>query len=1096
MKIFVSFLIVLSLSQILVKAQDEEKNNSSDKIWSSSTFNGLKFRSIGPAVTEGRITDIAVDSVHPGIIYIASASGGVWKSNNLGTTWDPIFDTEGSYSIGCITIDPNNPFVVWVGSGENNSQRSVSYGDGVYRSDDGGITWKNMGLKSSEHIGKILVDPRNSNVVFVAAQGPLWNAGGDRGLYKSTDGGKNWNAVLSISKYTGVNDVIFDPRNPDVMYASSYQRMRHIYTLIDGGPESALYKSTDGGENWEKLTNGIPNVDLGRIGLGISPANPDIVYAIIEAADGKGGFFKSTDRGASWNKVSDYVSASPQYYNEIVVDPKDVNTIYAMDTYLHVSTDGGKTFTHLPEEYKHVDNHAMWIDPNNTDHFLVGCDGGLYESKDRGASWQFNANLPITQFYRVTADNSKPFYFVYGGTQDNLSLGGPSQTISDAGILNSDWFATNSGDGFVSQVDPDNPDIVYAEAQYGALVRFNKKTGELVGIQPQQGKNEAPLRWNWDSPLIISPHSNKTLYFSANKVFKTTDMGNSWTEISPDLTRQIDRNKLPIMGKIWSVDAVSKSASTSLYGNIVAFAESPVKKGLLFAGTDDGLVNISENDGTSWKRYDSFARVPDTSYVSCITPSQFDINVVYATFDNHKRGDFKPYVLKSIDKGKTWKSISSNLPESGYAHKIVEDFKDPDLLFVGTEFGIFFTVDGGKNWTQLKAGLPTVAVRDIAIQKRESDLVLATFGRGFYILDNYSPLRMITKDTLEKTGSILFPVKNASMFIKSQPYGYGGKGFMGGNFFTASNPPFGATITYYLKVKIKTKKELRQEAEKKAIKSGKEIKYPTYDELKAEDNEQTPYLLFKIFDAAGNEVNELKTSPEAGIHRINWNLRYASTYPVSLKPHKVGIFDIPPEGFLALPGKYTVKFYKYINGVTSQLPGEQSFDAEVLGSSQLSTKSRKELVDFQDKVAELNRVVMGAVKTSDELENQVKYIKGALLQTPNMPDYLMSDADSILSALKSIQTSLNGDRTLLSRSQAAPVSIVGRVQGIIYDEWLSTAPPTKTHMDSYKIASDEITPILQQLKELKENNIKSLQNVLQKAGSPWIPGVVPEWKKN
>ncbi len=1094
MKFLTYLLITFSiLYSSFTNAQDDKNQNHKDK-FSSSTFEGLKFRSIGPAVTEGRLTDIAVDSVHPGIIYIASASGGVWKTTDFGTIWEPIFDKEGSYSIGCITIDPNNPFVIWVGSGENNSQRSVSYGDGVYRSDDGGATWKNMGLKSSEHIGKILVDPRNSNIVFVAAQGPLWDAGGDRGLYKSTDGGKNWKAVLTISKYTGVNDVIFDPRNPDVMYASSYQRMRHIYTLIDGGPESAIYKSTDGGENWEKLTNGIPSVDLGRIGLGISPANPDIVYAIIEAADNKGGFFKSTDRGASWTKTSDYVSGSPQYYNEIVVDPKDVNTIYAMDTFLHVSTDGGKTFNNLGEKYKHVDNHAMWIDPKNTNHFLVGCDGGLYESSDRGVTWQFNANLPVTQFYRVTVDNAKPFYFVYGGTQDNLSLGGPSQTISDAGIANSDWFATNSGDGFVSQVDPENPDIVYAEAQYGALVRFNKKTGQLTGIQPQEGANETPLRWNWDSPLIISPHSHTTLYFAANKIFKTTDMGNSWTEISPDLTRQIDRNKLSIMGKIWSVDAVSKSASTSLYGNIVALSESPVKAGLLYAGTDDGLINVSENDGGNWKRYDHFSGVPDTSYVSSITASQFDVNVVYATFDNHKRGDFKPYVLKSIDKGKTWTSISSNLPENDYAHKIVEDFKDPDLLFVGTEFGVYFTVDGGKKWVQLKGGLPTIAVRDIAIQKRESDLVLATFGRGFYILDNYSPLRMITPDTLEQSAAILFPVKDASMFIKSQPFGYGGKGFMGGNFFTSPNPPFGATFTYYLKESIKTKKEIRHDEEKKAIKEGKEIKYPTYKELKAEDNELPPNLLFKIFDDSGNEIYEMKAPPKAGLHRITWNLRYPSTYPVSLKPKEVGEFSIPEEGFLAMPGKYSVKIYKSVDGVQTELTGSQSFNAVTLGTSELNETDRKELVNFQDKVAELNRVSMGALKTVDELGNRINYAKAALLQTPKAPGYLMNDADSILFEIRAIKTKLTGDQTLLSRNEPAPISIVGRVQGIIYDEWLSTAPPTKTNMNAYKIASEEMTPILQKLKDLTYNKMKKLQNELEKAGAPWIPGSVPELK--
>ncbi len=454
-------LLALPLAAAAAKPAATSATETTD-VMSADTFKGLELRGIGPAFNSGRVTDLAIDPTDHSRWFVASASGGVWRTDNAGTTWTPVFDEQGSYSIGCITLDPANPHVVWVGSGENNSQRSVSWGDGVYRSRDGGVTWENLGLKHSEHIGKILVDPRDSNVVYVAAQGPLWNSGGDRGLYKTTDGGATWTKVLDISPDTGVNDVVMDPRNPDVLIASSYQRRRHVWTLIDGGPESTLYKSTDAGATWRKVEKGLPKVDKGRIGLAISPADPDIVYAIVEAAQDEGGFFRSSDRGETWDKRSKAVTTSPQYYNEIFADPKDVDRVYSMDTWMQVTEDGGKTFKKVGETYKHVDNHVIWIDPTATEHLIAGCDGGLYESFDRGATWNFFGNLPVTQFYRVTADNSKPFWYIYGGTQDNNSLGGPSRTMYQSGISDEDWFVTVGGDGYQTRVDPEDPNIVYA----------------------------------------------------------------------------------------------------------------------------------------------------------------------------------------------------------------------------------------------------------------------------------------------------------------------------------------------------------------------------------------------------------------------------------------------------------------------------------------------------------------------------------------------------------------------------------------------------------------------------------------------------------
>ena len=599
------------------KAKAEKEEEPSKHYLEKVSLSGLKFREIGPALTSGRISDFAVNPSKPSEYYVATSSGGVWKTVNAGTTYKPIFDRQGSYSIGVVTMDPNNSNVIWVGTGENNNQRSVAYGDGVYKSEDGGKSWNHKGLKNSEHIGSIIVDPRDSKVVYVAAIGPLWSSGGDRGLYKTVDGGEKWEKVLEISDHTGVNEVHMDPRNPDVLYAVAFQRRRHVFTYLGGGPESGIYKSEDAGKTWKKINKGLPGVDLGRIGLAISPANPEYIYAIVEAAQGKSGFYRSTNRGASWEKRGSYVT-SGNYYQEIVPDPVDPDKIYSMDTWMHISTDGGKSFKVLGEDTKHVDNHCMWINPDDTDHFIVGCDGGIYETWDAAKTWSFKPNLPVTQFYKIAVDNSSPFYFVYGGTQDNFSLGGPSRTITDHGITNADWFITHGGDGFESQVDPDNPNIVYAQSQYGVLVRYDRQNGEEVGIQPKPGKGEAEYRWNWDAPLAVSHHKKGRIYFAANKLFRSDDMGNSWITLGGDLTQQIDRNKLEVMDRIWSIDAVAKNRSTSPYGTIVAFSESPLDENLLYVGTDDGLIQISMDGGKTWNKQSSFPGIPDRSYVNAV----------------------------------------------------------------------------------------------------------------------------------------------------------------------------------------------------------------------------------------------------------------------------------------------------------------------------------------------------------------------------------------------------------------------------------------------------------------------------------------------
>src|SRR5579862_17819 len=753
------------------KADEKKEEPKEEKKggMTADTFSGLKFRLIGPAVASGRVMSIAVNPKNKFEYYVGVASGGVWKTVNDGTTWTPVFDREGSYSIGWLTLDPNDASVVWAGAGESNSQRSVAWGDGIYRSDDGGKDWKNLGLKKSEHIGQVVVDPRDSKVVYVAAEGPLWGPGGDRGLYKTTDGGKNWKAVLTVSENTGVSDVQLDPSNPDIVYAAAYQRRRHVFTMIDGGPESAIYKSTDAGSTWNKVSSGLPAVDMGRIGLAVSPADPNVVYAIIEAADDKGGIFRSNDKGATWERRNEFAEIG-MYYARIFVDPRNVDRIFVMNVQLRESTDGGKTLHKVNEVNHHGDNHALWIDPDNTKPWLLGSDGRMYETWDDAKTWQFKANLPTVQFYDVTVDNALPFYHVCGGTQDNFSWCGPARTRNVNGIVNSDWYVTTGGDGFRSQVDPVDSNTVYSESQYGVLVRYDVPTGQELLLQPQEGKGEPPLRWNWDSPVIISPHEHTRLYFAANKLFRSDDRGDTWKAISGDLTRQIDRNKLPVMGKVWGPDAVAKNQSTSFYGNIVALAESPKKEGLIYVGTDDGLIQVTSDGGQSWTKYEKFAGVPDMTYVSRLAASSHDANVVYAAFDNHKNEDFKPYLLKSTDAGKTWSSIAGNLPENGPVLGFVEDAVNPNLLFAGTEYGAFFTVDGGGHWVQLKGGLPTIAVRDMVEQTREGDLVIATFGRGFYVLDDISALRQMSAQAVEQSAA-LFPVKDALLYIERHPLG-------------------------------------------------------------------------------------------------------------------------------------------------------------------------------------------------------------------------------------------------------------------------------------------------------------------------------------
>jgi len=1080
--------------------KDEKKDEAKDKDkdekkggMTADTFSGLKFRLIGPAVASGRVMAIAVNPKNKFEYYVGVASGGVWKTVNDGTTWTPVFDKEGSYSIGWVTLDPNDPAVVWVGAGESNSQRSVSYGDGIYRSDDGGKNWTNLGLKKSEHIGRVVVDPRDSKVVYVAAEGPLWGPAGDRGLYKSADGGKNWKAVLTISENTGVVDVALDPSNPDIVYAAAYQRRRHVFTLIDGGPESAIYKSTDAGATFNKLKSGLPTVDMGRIGLAVSPADPSVVYATIEASDGKGGVFRSNDRGATWERRNEF-DAGAMYYARVMADPRNVDRIFVMNVTMRESLDGGKTLHKVEETNHHGDDHSLWIDPDDTKHWLLGSDGGMAETWDNAKNWEFKANLPTVQFYDVAVDNAVPFYNVCGGTQDNFSWCGPARTRNLNGIVNSDWYVTTGGDGFHSQVDPEDANTVYSESQYGVLVRYDKPTGQELLLQPQEGKGEPPLRWNWDSPVIISPHSHTRIYFAANKLFRSDDRGDTWKAISGDLTRQIDRNKLPVMGRVWEPDAVAKNQSTSFYGNIVALSESPKKEGLIYVGTDDGLIQVTMDGGSSWTKYEKFSGIPDTTYVSRLAASRYDANTVYAAFDNHKNEDFKPYLLRSTDAGKTWTSIAGNLPENGPVLAFVEDTVNANLLFAGTEFGAFFSVDGGQHWVQLKGGLPTIAVRDMVIQAREGDLVIATFGRGFYVLDDISALRQVKAESLQQAAG-LYPVKDSLLYIQRHPLGVPKKAFQGDAFYAADNPPYGAVFTAYLKEKLKTKKEKRQDAEKEAAKKNQTLPYPTNDELRAEAEEAKPEVYFVVYDESGAAVRRVEGSIDSGFQRAAWDLRYPAP---SLRENTEEGEDFAPagtQGPLVISGTYSVRMFQKVGGAISELAAAQNFKVVTDGTSAMSAGDRTAQQEFQRKVARLYRAVSGALHTADDVEARLKAIRAALRETPAAEKQLGAAADLIEQTNRGILRALQGDREMQKRQEPVPSSINDRVEVILEGERFALTKPTQTHLDDYNIAAGEFAGELGKLRALVEVDLAKLEKDMEAAGAPWTPGRVPEWSE-
>jgi photosystem II stability/assembly factor-like uncharacterized protein len=1043
---------------------------------SSKTFTGLKLRNIGPAFTSGRIADIAIHPDNENVWYVAVGSGGVWKTTNSGTTWVPLFDYESSYSIGAITIDPNNPHTIWVGTGENVGGRHVAFGDGIYVSYDDGASWKNMGLKKSEHLSKIIVHPEDSNTIWVASQGPLWTSGGERGIYKSTDGGKTWKQTLGDTEWVGATDLVIDPSNPDVLYAATWQRHRTVAGYLGGGPGSGLHKSVDGGETWTALKKGIPNSNLGKIGLAISPFDPDVIYAAIELDRTKGGVFMSVNRGESWTKQSDAVSGGtgPHYYQELYASPHHEGKLFLMNNYVQISDDHGKTFYTMNERNKHVDSHAMAFKASDPNYVLFGTDGGLYESFDLTKSWKYVRNLPITQYFKVAVDDSEPFYMIYGGTQDNGSHGGPSQTIYSDGIANSDWWKTLGADGHQSAIEPGNPNITYGEFQQGVLWRVDQTTKETVLIQPQAREGDPYERFNWDAPILVSPHDPTRLYFASQRVWRSDNRGDDWTPISNDLTLNQERMTIPYYGKQQSWDNAWDVGAMSNYNTITSLAESPKQEGLIYAGTDDGIIQTTEDGGQSWRKttLSGIKGLADVPFVNDVRADLYDANVVYAAVDNHKYGDYKPYILKSTDKGKSWKIISGDLPERLLVWRLVQDHLDKNLIFAATEYGIYFTYNGGTNWVQLKGGVPTISFRDIAIQRRENDLVAASFGRGFFILDDISPLRNFDASVLSEEAT-LFPVKDAYWYKEASRVGSQGDAE-----YKAPNAPFGARFTYYMAEEVKSLKDIRKEREKT------NTDWPGWDALEAENNQDGPAILLMIKDADGNLINTIKGSNKQGFNRVNWELNYPDKRGERLDGYGDGIGT---GNIMVTPGTYNVTLVKRVDGATTVLQGPEEFQVRPMYEGALPRKPYDEFDQFREEVFAFQQDLNATNLMMSNQMNKVMAMKRAANKTLGDNDVLLSDIDKARLRLLAIQKELQGDRLkgeIGERSNPTP----NDGNRIAYSALNNTYGPTGNHKASLKRARKQLQGVKSQLKSMANTTMPNIEQRLKQAGAPWIEG--------
>jgi photosystem II stability/assembly factor-like uncharacterized protein len=1084
-QLFPAFPLLLAALLPLAQAAAQTPDSAN----TARAVQGLRLREIGPAVMGGRISDIVVHPDDRSTWYVAVGSGNVWKTTNAGVTWTPIFENERSYSIGTLALDPSSPEVVWVGTGENVSGRHVAWGDGVYRSRDGGGSWQRMGLEDSEHIGRILVDPRDGDVVLVAAEGPLWSSGGQRGIYRTTDGGATWDAVLEIDEDTGVTDIERHPTDPDVLYAAAYERRRHTWGFLAGGPGSGLFKSTDGGATWRRITRGLPSGDMGKIGLAVTPADPERVYATIEAEPEERGFYRSDDRGESWARMNDYLSGGtgPHYYQEIEASPTNADLVIQMDVFYQVTRDGGRTFDLLETgSAKHSDNHALWIDPADGRHLLAGTDGGLYESFDQGRTFRMIPNLPISQFYKVALSDRAPFYDVLGGAQDLGTLIGPSRTTNLEGVRNQDWSVPLGADGYNVAFEPGDPDVLYAETQEGNLYRYDRRSDEAISIQPQPAPGDPPERWNWDSPILVSPHDPHRIWFASQRLWRSDDRGDSWTPVSGDLTRDRNRYELPYMDRVQSVDELFDLGAMSQYATVTAVSESPLAEGLLYTGSDDGLVHVSGDGGATWTGAPLPQGVPELSFVNDVEASVHDAGTVFAAFDAHKLGDYRPLLFRSTDRGRTWTSIAGDLPDDHLVWAVQQDHGEPDLLFAATEYGIFFTPDGGRRWHRLGAGVPTIAFRDLKIHRRDEDLVGATFGRGFYVLDDYTPLREIAAGALT-ADAVLFPVRDAWWYVPDAPMQAAGMPSQGSDSYVADNPPFGALLTYWLDDVPETLAEQRAERERALGERAENVPFPGWEALREEGLDASPKALVLIRDAAGGPVQWVEGPANEGLHRVAWDLRRPAPDAIDLSPAGWSPpWASDPRGPLAPPGAYTAQLHLMDDEGLTPLGEQRSFQVVAVPTLPQGTDPVA-VAAFQQETADFARTLEAASGRLGEARTKLRHMRAALLRTPRADSALFADMEQVERALAELGERLGGDPVRGRMDVASSPGIAGRMWRVM-EHWDTRMPPTETMRRNLEIARTDFTGLQADLERVLQTTLGQLEQRLVEAGAPWTPG--------
>jgi photosystem II stability/assembly factor-like uncharacterized protein len=1068
----------------------------------------LEFREIGPAVMGGRIDDFGVVESNPNIVYVGTASGGVWKTTNNGTTWEPVFDKEGVSTIGDIAIAPSDPAVVWVGTGEPNNRQSSSWGDGIYKSLDAGKTWQNMGLRATLHIGRIVIHPKNPEVVYAAALGHLWGPNPERGVYKTTDGGKTWNQVLKINADTGVSDIAMDPESPDTLYAAAYERRRTPFGFNGGGPDGGIYKTVDGGATWKKLTKGLPyenGGDVGRIGLDIYRKDSNIVYAIVQHE--KGGTYRSEDKGETWKKMGD-TNPRPSYYSQIRIDPNNDLRIWELGAQMFYSEDGGKTFLTQRVKGIHGDFHAMWIDPADSSHVITGCDGGIHWSYDNGRTWDFINTIAIGQFYEVGLDNEKP-YKICGGLQDNGSWCGPSMSLTRDGIINSDWTLMPGGDGFYARIDYAEPWIVYTESQDGHISRRDEHTAQQREIMPEAKVGEPHYRFQWNSPMEVSSHDHKTIYYGGNYLFKSTDRGDSWTRLGGDLTTGVDRNKLQVFGKTPDKNTLSRHDGVEEYPTITTLNESPLTADVLWVGTDDGNLQVTRDGGKTWKNVaERVPGLPKGTYVTRVVASKYAEGAAFATFDGHRTDDYNVYLFQTSDYGETWKAIRNGIPDSaGTVHVVREHPKSRNLLFAGTEFGLWVSWDHGSNWTALKNNFPTVPVDDIEIQAEQNDLVLATHGRSIWIFDDMTPIEKFDAGVANSDMTFFGPRTATLWDLRDRRWSAGQK------MFTGKNPPYGAILNYYLKqalppeppkaAKDEKDKDKDKEKEKKETaapggeQKGKSEVAASKENKEDQENKEGKTKI-SVYDKDNKLVREFDGPGKAGVNRTNWDLRWNSPAvptPEQLEAAAAG-FDFGPRGPLVEPGKYTIKIKAGSKEATEEVVVEDDPRLQISAADRAARSEAIQQLYLMAKTTDKDRKTIQGIKDGLKAARDQWKKDADKPEAPKIPEEIQKAAEELQKKVDAIAEKYVREQLGLGNAgppfEWKPEPLPQQVQSLLRELDGFWAAPGGQQKE--KLA--ELTPLVSDnsalVKKIAEEDLPGLNKKMNDAGIPHIVPAVPQ----